>query len=151
MGSFELRHALVTIEDDDTGEERDVDAVVAQLTHESSVSGVDGFWHGAEVADVVVEGVAVDVVDSATVGNRPDEREVLKPCEVHAATTMRRANRQIARGCFVILFEGEQLEFQFVTVLGEHVVRFWVQPYNVAFDVFWVGLFVAPRHEPRSW
>ena len=62
---FVLCHTLVALEDD-AGEHRDVDAVVAEFFHETAVAAVDSFWYHTEVTDVVVEGVAVDMVNGVT-------------------------------------------------------------------------------------
>ncbi len=73
---FPLRHAGVAV-DDDAGVHGNVDAVVAELAEEAAIAGVDGRGYSTEVADVVVEGVAVDVVDGVACRDVAFEGEVL--------------------------------------------------------------------------
>lgn len=75
---FPLRHAFVALKDD-TGEHSDDDAVIAEFAHETAVAIVDGARHSSEVTDVVVEGVAIDMVDGVSFGDRSDEGEILEP------------------------------------------------------------------------
>ena len=62
MSGFELRHALIAIEDD-AGEEGDDDAAVTELTEETAVTGVDGRGHRAEVRGVIIGRTAVYMVE----------------------------------------------------------------------------------------
>ena len=76
VGGFPLCHPLEAFEDD-AGVHGNDDAVVAELTEEASITTVDGTRNGTEVADVVVEGVAVDVVDGVSGGDQTFEDHVL--------------------------------------------------------------------------
>ena len=73
---FPLRHALKTFEDE-AGVMGNDDAVVAELAEEASVSEVDGRGYSTEVADVVVERVAVNMVDGVACRDLAFEGEVL--------------------------------------------------------------------------
>ena len=85
VGGFPLCHPLEAFEDD-AGVHRDVDAVVAEFAEEAAIATVDGTRNGTEVADVVVEGVAVDVVDGVASRDIAFEGQVLKTSEKHIAT-----------------------------------------------------------------
>ena len=74
--SFPLSHPLEAFEDD-AGVHGNVDAVVAEFAEEAAIATVDGTRNGTEVADVVVEGVAVDVVDGVSGGDQTFEDHVL--------------------------------------------------------------------------
>ena len=74
--SFPLRHPLVAFEDD-TEVHRDDDAIVAEFAEEASITEVDSRGHGTEIADVVVEGIAVDMVDGIAFGDQAFEGQVL--------------------------------------------------------------------------
>ena len=144
---FPSCHTFVSF-DDNAGEQSDVDAVVAELAQETAVATVDFTWHGTEVSYIIVEGIAVDMVDDVTIGDRTDEGEILKACEVHRAIPT--TERQISRCVFVMLFVRQFLQFDFLPVLRQHVVGFGVQPDDFAFSVARFGLFVAPREEPEA-
>ena len=77
MRGFPFCHPLEAL-DDDAGVMGDDDAVVAEFAEEASIATVDGTRNGTEVADVVIEGVAVDVVDGIAGGDLAFESEVLK-------------------------------------------------------------------------
>ena len=81
---FPFGHALIALKDD-TGEHSDDDAFVAELTHETAVSIVNSTRNGAEVADVVVEGVTVDMIDGVAGRDVADESEILKAGKEHRA------------------------------------------------------------------
>ena len=74
--SFPFCHPLEAFEDD-AGVHGNVDAVVAELAEEAAIATVDGTRNGTEVADVVVEGVAVDVVDGIAGWDQTFEDHVL--------------------------------------------------------------------------
>ena len=76
VGGFPLCHALEALEDD-AGVHGNDDAVVAELAEEASVTEVDSRGYSTKVADVVVEGVAVDMVDGMVLGDFAFEGEVL--------------------------------------------------------------------------
>ena len=76
MRGFPFCHPLVAVEDD-AGVHGNVDAVVAEFAEEAAIATVDGTRNGTEVADVVVEGVAVDVVDGVSGGDQTFEDHVL--------------------------------------------------------------------------
>ena len=76
VGGFPLCHALEALEDD-AGVHGNDDAVVAELTEEASITEVDSGGYSTKVADVVVEGVAVDMVDGMVLGDFAFEGEVL--------------------------------------------------------------------------
>ena len=82
MRGFPLRHALEAFEDD-AGVMGNDDAVVAELAEEASVSEVDGRGYSTEVADVVVERVAVDMVDGVACRDLAFEGDVLYAGEVY--------------------------------------------------------------------
>ena len=77
VGGFPLSHPLEAFEDD-AGVHRDDDAFVAELTEEASIATVDGRGHGTEIADVVVEGIAVDMVDGIAGRDLAFEGQVLQ-------------------------------------------------------------------------
>lgn len=66
MRGFELRHAVEIAEQHPPLDGGRIDADVLQFAQEAAVAGVDCAADAAEVADVVVGGAAVDVVDSHT-------------------------------------------------------------------------------------
>ena len=72
---FPFRHALEAFEDD-AGVMGDDDAVVAELAEEATIATIDRIRYGTEVADVVVERVAVDMVDSVACGDLAFEGKV---------------------------------------------------------------------------
>lgn len=76
VGCFPLSYPLVTLEDD-AGVHGNDDAVVAEFAEEAAIATVDGTRNGTEVADVVVERVAVDVVDGVSGGDQTFEDHVL--------------------------------------------------------------------------
>ena len=76
VGGFPLCHPLVALEDD-AGVHRDDDAVVTELAEETTIAVVDGTRYSTEVADVVVEGVAVDMVDDVACRDLAFEGEEL--------------------------------------------------------------------------
>ena len=76
VGGFPLCHALEALEDD-AGVHGNDDAVVAELTEEASITEVDSGGYSTKVADVVVEGVAVDVVDGVSGGDQTFADHVL--------------------------------------------------------------------------
>ena len=76
VGGFPLSHALEAFEDD-AGVHGNDDAFVAEFAEEASVATVDGYQYSTEVADVVVERVAVDMVDGATGRDLAFEGQVL--------------------------------------------------------------------------
>ncbi len=76
VGGFPFCHPLEAFEDD-AGVHRDDDAFVAELTEEASITEVDSGGYSTKVADVVVEGVAVDMVDGMVLGDFAFEGEVL--------------------------------------------------------------------------
>ena len=76
VGGFPFSHPLEAFEDD-AGVHGNVDAVVAEFAEEAAIATVDGTRNGTEVADVVVEGVAVDMVDGMVLGDFAFEGEVL--------------------------------------------------------------------------
>ena len=138
---FPFRHAFVAFKDD-TGEHSDDDAFVAEFAEEAAVAIVDGARYCSEVADVVVEGVSVDMVDGFSRFNLTFEGEVLKACEEHIACPT--WQRQIPRFDPYTAFLFRQLiQCEFLSVLIKHVVCFGVQPDDLAFGVTRVGLFVA--------
>ena len=65
VGGFPFCHTLVAFEDN-AGEYSDVDAVVTEFAHEAGVTVVDSFWYDTKVTDIVIEGVAVDMVNGVT-------------------------------------------------------------------------------------
>ena len=73
---FPYRHAFVTFEDD-AGEISDVVAVVTKFAHEAAVATVDSVRYCSQVEDVVIEGVAVDVINGVAFGDRSEESEIL--------------------------------------------------------------------------
>ena len=76
VGGFPFSHPLVAFEDD-TEVHRDDDAIVAEFAEEASITEVDSRGHGTEIADVVVEGIAVDMVDGIAFGDQAFEGQVL--------------------------------------------------------------------------
>ena len=62
VGGFPLCHPLVALEDD-AGVHGNDDAVVAELFEEAAIATVDRIRYSTEVADVVVEMVAIYMVD----------------------------------------------------------------------------------------
>ena len=83
--SFPLSHPLEAFEDD-AGVHRDNDAVVTEFAEEAAVAVVDGTRHGTEIADVVVEMVAIYMVDGVASRDIAFEGQVLKASEKHIAT-----------------------------------------------------------------
>ena len=82
MGCFPLRHALEAFEDD-AGVMGDDDAVVTELAEEATIATIDRIRYGTDVADVVVERVAVDVVDGVACRDLAFEGDVLYAGEVY--------------------------------------------------------------------
>ena len=82
VGGFPLCHPLVALEDD-AGVHGNDDAVVAEFAEEAAVATVDGYQYSTEVADVVVERVAVDMVDGATGRDLAFEGQVLYAGKKH--------------------------------------------------------------------
>ncbi len=80
---FPFSHAFVAHEDDVGVVHGNVDALVAEFPEKAAVTEIDLRGDSAEVPDGVVEGVAVDMIDSAAFGNRSDESEVLKAGKEH--------------------------------------------------------------------
>ena len=80
---FPFSHAFVAHEDDVGVVHGNVDALVAEFLEKAAVAVVDGSRYSTEVPDGVIEGVAVDMIDSAAFGNRSDESEVLKAGKEH--------------------------------------------------------------------
>ena len=76
VGGFPFCHPLEAFEDD-AGVHGNVDAVVAEFAEEAAIATVDGTRNGTEVADVVVEGVAVDMVDGVACRDLAFEGKVL--------------------------------------------------------------------------
>ena len=76
VGGFPFCHPLEAFEDD-AGVHRDNDAVVTEFAEEASITEVDSGGYSTKVADVVVEGVAVDMVDGMVLGDFAFEGEVL--------------------------------------------------------------------------
>ena len=85
VGGFPFCHPLEAFEDD-AGVHRDNDAVVTEFAEEAAVAVVNGARHGTEVADVVVEMVAIYMVDGVAGGDIAFEGQVLKTSEKHIAT-----------------------------------------------------------------
>ena len=85
VGGFPFSHPLEALEDD-AGVHRDDDAVVTEFAEEAAVAVVNGARHGTEVADVVVEMVAIYMVDGVAGGDIAFEGQVLKTSEKHIAT-----------------------------------------------------------------
>ena len=63
MFCFELHHAVEVAEEVRTLDGCRIDVIVAEFAQEATVAGVDSTADAAEVADVVVGGAAVDVVN----------------------------------------------------------------------------------------
>ena len=76
VGGFPLSHPLVAFEDD-AGVHGNHDAVVAKFAEEASITVVDGSRYGAKIVDVVVKGIAVDMVDGIPFGDQAFEGQVL--------------------------------------------------------------------------
>ena len=102
MGSPDS-HVFIASKDDCVRISRYVDAVIAEFAHEAAVPIVDSSWHSAQVVNVVVERVAVDVVDDVTFWNRTNKGEVLKAGKEHVAVST--AKFQIPRGVLVVFLE----------------------------------------------
>ena len=85
VGGFPLCHPLVALEDD-AGVHGDNDAVVTEFAEETTIAVVDSTRHGTEIADVVVEMVAIYMVDSVAGWDLAFEGQVLKTSEKHIAT-----------------------------------------------------------------
>ena len=85
VGGFPLCHPLVALEDD-AGVHGDNDAVVTEFAEETTIAVVDGTRHGTEIADVVVEMVAIYMVDGVASRDIAFEGQVLKTSEKHIAT-----------------------------------------------------------------
>ena len=77
---FPFSHALEAFEDD-AGVHRDNDAVVTEFAEETTIAVVDGTRHGTEIADVVVEMVAIYMVDGVASRDIAFEGQVLKTSE----------------------------------------------------------------------
>ena len=84
VGGFPFCHTLVAFEDN-AGEYSDVDAVVTELAHKAAVAEVDSFWYHTEVADVVIERVAVDMVNGVTGRDVAFKGDVFEAGEEHVA------------------------------------------------------------------
>ena len=97
---FPFRYAFVAHEDDVGVVHGNVDALVAEFLEKAAVAVVDGSRYSTEVPDGVIEGVAVDMIDSAAFGNRSDESEVLKAGEIHI--TILRSKFQILCSGFMV-------------------------------------------------
>ena len=119
MRAFPFSHAGVAFEND-AGEHRDIDAVVTELSKEASITVVDGSRYGTEVADVVVEGVAVDMVDGAAGRDVAFEGQVLQAGEVYSTKSPRYF--QITRGRLMMLFIWDKIKRN-LSVGGINVVR----------------------------
>ena len=61
-----MRHAAVVTQEDPAGDGGGIDALVAQFAEEATIAAIDGKGDTAEIADKVVGGTSVDVVDSHT-------------------------------------------------------------------------------------
>ena len=85
VGGFPFSHPLEAVEDD-AGVHGNDDAVVTEFAEEAAVAVVNGARHGTEIADVVVEMVAIYMVDSVAGWDLAFEGQVLKTSEKHIAT-----------------------------------------------------------------
>lgn len=76
VGGFPFGHALEAFEDD-AGVHGNDDAVVAEFAEEAAVAEVDRTRYSTKVADVVIERVAVDMVDDVACRDLAFEGKVL--------------------------------------------------------------------------
>ncbi len=122
MRAFPLSHPLVALEDD-AGVHGNDDAVVAEFAEEASVPRVDGLRYGTEVADVVVEGIAVDMVDGIASRDLAFEGKVLKAGEVY--TTKIIWYTQVLHGCLKMFFVRTEIKLN-LSVSGIDIVSLGV-------------------------
>ncbi len=73
---FPFCHTFVAVKDD-PGEHSDDEAVVAQFAHEAAVATIDSIRYSSQVADGIVERVAVDMVDDEAFRDIADKGAVL--------------------------------------------------------------------------